>query len=203
MTVHFVNCTSLKPHHIPRVWYCVAVQRWGVNICESSAGSLTSLADRRFKLDEMFPRPQLLATILFSIHFILFAGTGGTAVVFAKYTLAMAMPDTSISDMDDRLINLVAVFVQTGVCLLLYFGRRLTLFLNKAFSFLKIALLITIFIGSLTAINRRHGLDDFKTVQPGYKRSDCLSAMIYVLFSYQGWENANYVGCAFAYNLLH
>jgi amino acid transporter len=151
----------------------------------------------------MFPRPQLFATIQFSIFFILFAGTGSNAVVFAEYTLALAIPNTKISDMDDRLISLVAVFVQTAVCFLLYFGRQLTLFLNKAFAFYKISLMMAIFIGGMTAINRRQGYDDFKTVQPGYQGSSCLSAMIYILFSYQGWENANYVGQRLAYSRVY
>jgi amino acid transporter len=142
----------------------------------------------------MFPRPQLLATIQFSIFFILFCTTAVNAVVFTKYVLALAMPNTSVYDMDDRLINLVAVFVQTSVCLLLYFGRRLTLFLNKTFAFFKISLMTAIFVGGMTAKNRRQGSDDFKQVQPGYNGADCLAAMVYILFSYQGWENANYVG---------
>jgi amino acid transporter len=142
----------------------------------------------------MFPRPQLLATILFSIFFILFSSTAVNTLVFTKYILVLAMPNTTVNDIDARLINLVAVFVQTSICLLLYFGRRLTLFLNKAFACYKISVMTAIFIGGMTAINRKQGYDDFKQFQPEYKGSDCLAAMIYVLFSYQGWENANYVG---------
>jgi hypothetical protein len=37
------------------------------------------------------------------------------------------------------------------------------------------------------------GWNDFNTDYPGYSGVNALTAMVYIIFSYEGWDNANYV----------
>lgn len=78
---------------------------------------------------------------------------------------------------------------------MLYFSTKTGLFLNRIFAYYKVGLLASIFIAGTAA--RHHpgsGADDWNRSRTGYSNSRTLSALIYILYSYQGWENANYVG---------
>lgn len=146
-------------------------------------------------LNEIFRKPKLLATILFSGFFILLQNTSGNAIAFAKHVLLAANPDTnSTTELDSRLINLVAVGILSIICLLHYFSRRLGLFLNTAFALFKVFLLAAVFIaGAMARHKNDSGMTDFKTKHEGANGKDSLAAFIYIIYSYQGWENANYV----------
>lgn len=145
-------------------------------------------------LDEVLHRPELFATILYSAIFVLVANTNGNALQFAKHILLAANPDiTSTNDLDRRLVTFLAISVLTGVCLLHYFSRNSGLLLNLVFALYKIILIIVfIFAGCLSSRQEPNGRGDWNN-QDVTKR-DALAAMIYVIYSYQGWENANYVG---------
>ena len=66
--------------------------------------------------------------------------------------------------------------------------------LNKLFAIFKVALLITFSIaGFMASRNGISGLSDFGRKQEGYAGINTLSAMIYVIYSYEGWEYSNYV----------
>ena len=149
----------------------------------------------RLQLDDMWPSPELLATVLFSGFFICLGNSTANAIAFAKLSLAASDPDaTKTTSFDKRLVSLIAVSIVTVVCLLHYFSQRTGLLLNRLLAFYKAALLLTVFIaGALSRNKPNSGTQDWGLNQPGYKAFDGLSAIIYVLYSYQGWENANYV----------
>lgn len=132
---------------------------------------------------------------MFSGFFILLENTSGNAIVFAKHTLLAANPDTkNATDLDSRLINLLAVGILSIICLLHYFSRRLGLFLNTTFALFKVFILIAVFIAGVMARHKNDsGMTDFSTKQEGANGKDSLAAFIYIIYSYQGWENANYV----------
>lgn len=154
-----------------------------------------SSAKNHWQLNEIFRTPKLLATILFSGFFILLGNTSGNAIVFAKHILLAAKPDTNnAAELDPRLINLIAVGILSIICLLHYFSRRLGLFLNKAFALFKVFFLAAVFIAGVMARHKNDsGIADFGTKQEGANGKDSLAAFIYIIYSYQGWENANYV----------
>ena len=137
-----------------------------------------------------------MATVIFSCFWILLAGTISSSKTVAQNLLSLANPDISISDIPDGQIRFTAVVVQTVVCLLLFFARRLCFLLNTTFAFYKVILLLFIFIASMKASGEREnvGFEDFDKEYSGYNGVDALTAMIYIIFSYQGWDNANYVG---------
>jgi amino acid transporter len=95
-------------------------------------------------------------------------------------------------ELDKRLITLVAMVVLSVVCLLHYFSRNSGLLLNLLFAGYKIILIVVFIIGGCVASrqedNGKHDWGD----QP-IPVKDSIAAMIYIIYSYQGWENANYV----------
>ncbi|KFY10415.1 hypothetical protein V491_07659 [Pseudogymnoascus sp. VKM F-3775] len=145
-------------------------------------------------LDEVFRRPELLATILYSALFVLAANTNGNALQFAKHVLLAANPSITNSDeLDGRLVTFLAIAVLTCVCLLHYFSRNSGLLLNLFFALYKTILIIVFIIcGFISSSHEPNGKDGWNN-EPVAKR-DSLAALIYVIYSYQGWENANYVG---------
>jgi len=147
-----------------------------------------------FQLDEVFHWPRLMATVIFSCFWILLASTCTDAKTVALNILSLANPDIPPSDIADGQIRFTAVVVQTVVCLMLFFARRLCFVFNSTFALYKIILLLFIFIAGMVASRGPNsGFNDFNEEYPGYNGVDTLTAMIYIIFSYQGWENANYV----------
>lgn len=102
-----------------------------------------------------------------------------------------------MSEISDGLVRYTAVVVQTVVCLLLYFARRLCFVFNSTFAFYKIMLLVIIFIvGMVNIKGQNSGLTDFNEKHPGYTSKDILNAMLSVIYSFEGWDGANYVRCS-------
>jgi amino acid transporter len=146
-------------------------------------------------LDEVWPSPELLSTVLYSGYFICFGNSSGNSVAFAKHVLAASSADVILSTaFDKRLVNLVAVSILTVICFLIYFSKDAGLFLNKLLAFYKVGLLCTIFIaGALVRNEPGSGAGDWGDQHQDRSAFDTLSALIYILYSFQGWENANYV----------
>ena len=132
--------------------------------------------------------------MIFSVFWIIKAGTYSSARNVAQYVLSLANPDTPMSEISDGLVRYTAVVVQTVVCLLLYFARRLCFVFNSAFAVYKIILLVFIFIvGMINSRGPNSGLTDFNEKHPGYTSEDALNAMLAVIYSFEGWDGANYV----------
>lgn len=148
-----------------------------------------------FQLDEVFKKPELLATLIFSAFFVVCPNTDGNSLQFAKHVLLTYNPKAkSTEDLSKSMITLIATLVLTLVCLIHYFSRNSGLLLNKIFSIYKICFVFAFVIAGFHSANKYPGpgLKDW-----GERRADpkgSLTALVYVLYSYQGWENANYVG---------
>lgn len=147
----------------------------------------------KIQLDEIFRNPELLATILFSTFFITIPNTDGNSLQFAKHVLLTALPDvTDTTQLDKRLISFVAISILTVVCFIHYFSRNSGLLLNLVFAVYK-TILVFIFVicGCVASGKPDNGKSDWGD-QP-IPSKNILAAMIYIIYSYQGWENANYV----------
>ncbi|KUL89231.1 hypothetical protein ZTR_03751 [Talaromyces verruculosus] len=145
-------------------------------------------------LDEMYYRPELLATILFSGFFICFGTSTSNSIAFARYVILAAEPNVqNIGDLDGRLVGYIAITINVVTCLFLYFSNGLALVLNRLNVLYKIGLLLAVFIGGAVASREPDsGIRDFETKYSS-DSTQTLSALVYILFAYQGWENANYV----------
>ena len=141
----------------------------------------------------------MLAATLFSGFFILLANSAGNSISFAKQVLLAANPEVvRASDLDQRLLSFIAIVVLTFVCLVHYLLPELSLFLNRWLAAFKMGVLFACFIAGVivrkkASSNQLPNGGDLDTVQPGYNPSDGIAALVYVLYSYQGWENANLV----------
>jgi amino acid transporter len=142
----------------------------------------------------VFPYPELLATILFSGFFLMLGNSYGNSIAFAKHVLLAANPSiTNTTELDSRVVRLIAVFVLSVVCLMHYFSGRFGRFLNKVLAIFKIGLLFTVFVAGVKAsYSKESGTQDFKVVHGERHSLDGLAAMVLILYAYQGWENANY-----------
>ena len=142
----------------------------------------------------MFHHPELLASVVFSFFWILLASNAGNSIACAQYALQLASPNTPSSEFDDRLLRFVAIVVITTVCLLLYFARRLCFILNNIFALFKVVLCLVLFGAGMYDIHKDDsGVKDFNERQPGSDPVSTIAAMVYILYSYQGWEHTNYV----------
>ncbi|KAL6252611.1 hypothetical protein RBB50_000330 [Rhinocladiella similis] len=146
-------------------------------------------------LDEVYPAPELLSTILFSAFFLCLGNSYGNSVTFSKQTLlASDSSATKMAELDTRLVRFIAISVLSVVCLLHYFSNRFGLFLNKLFAIFKTVLLLTVFIAGVKASSKEgSGLSDFGKTHGDRGATDGLSALVLIFYAYQGWENANYV----------
>ncbi|CAO2656259.1 Nn.00g050620.m01.CDS01 [Neocucurbitaria sp. VM-36] len=143
-------------------------------------------------LDEIYRRPELLATILFSGFFLLLANSYGNSVQFAKHVLIAAMPGLDNSkELDPRLVRYLAISVVTFVCLIHWFSSRAGLFLNKLVAWYKTILLLVVFIAGMV-YSEKHGSQWNDPIDRGSAK-DGMAGMVLIFYSYQGWENANYV----------
>ncbi|KAL2679320.1 hypothetical protein Neosp_010092 [[Neocosmospora] mangrovei] len=109
------------------------------------------------------------------------------------------------------LMRFIGVFVLSIICLLQYFspgfGRRM----NKTLAVIKLAFMVALFIVGIAATGRKTDIVRSKDWRVWYgdddKRSDLTfaKALLLVLFSFQGWENATFgfiaavctVGCLY------
>ncbi|KAF2108836.1 amino acid permease-domain-containing protein [Lophiotrema nucula] len=144
-------------------------------------------------LDVVFRRPRLLATVIFSLWWILFASTEGSSKSVAQTILTLAS-GRSVFELEDGLIQYTGVVVITVVCLMLFFAPRLCFAFNAVSALYKIILMLVIFIAGMAASRGANsGWHDFNVEFPGYNSKEVLTAMVYIIECYQGWDNANYV----------
>ncbi|KAF2624273.1 amino acid transporter [Macroventuria anomochaeta] len=143
-------------------------------------------------LDETYRKPELLATILFSGFFLMLANSYGNSIQFAKHVLVAAFPGLEDSTkLDPRLVRYIAISVITFVCLIHWHSSRAGLFLNKLVAWYKIVLLVVIFISGMTKSSGNQS--KWSDSGNGVSTTDGMTGMVLIFYSYQGWENANYV----------
>ena len=140
----------------------------------------------------------MLTATLFSGFFVLLANSAGNSIYFAKQVLLAANSEIeTTSDLDKRLVNFIAITVLSFVCMLHYLSAELSLFLNRWLAAFKVGVLFACFVAGVIARMKtgpgESGSVGITAVQPGYNPSEGIAALVYVLYSYQGWENANLV----------
>lgn len=136
----------------------------------------------------------MFAATIFSFFWILLCSNASNCVTSAVYVLELVHPGTDYNDIDARSSQFLGVVFNTVACLLLYFVLRGCFLLNSVFAAFKLALLTIFFVaGIVHACKDGSGLGDFNETHSGGSTINTISAMTYVLFTYEGWENTNYV----------
>jgi len=146
---------------------------------------------------------------MFAVFFVLLGNTAANTIAFAKGMLLAFNPENKQPDY--RLQRFVALVCITFICLIHLFSRKMGIFMNNALAAYKVALLLFVVISGFVCLggggggNHKdipYGAENLKDAFKGSSGSPYAyaSAMLSVLYSYQGWENANYVSSDLALN---
>ncbi|KAL1837120.1 hypothetical protein VTJ49DRAFT_4232 [Mycothermus thermophilus] len=151
-------------------------------------------------LERIFRRPRYLATSVFAVQMVLLGFSAGNSLAFGRYVLLALghpMPDGWIP----RLIAVACItFVVALHAALPRWGLRLT---NALGIFKVLVLLLIVFSGFAALAGHRlvpdpRNFDNFWAIErgDGYGGGGAYAyatALLQVVYSYKGWENANYV----------
>ncbi|KAK4135481.1 amino acid transporter [Trichocladium antarcticum] len=158
-------------------------------------------------LERVYQRPRYLATCIFAVQFVLFSISTGNSIIFSSYVLRAA----TLNAQDGSWLNRgIAVGAITVVCLIHAFAPRWGIWLSNGFGAFKLVLLsLLVFTGFAalagnTATPRPNPSNFSSFSGPSWKREGEVDstegvaggfalALLQILYSYSGWENANYV----------
>jgi len=168
-------------------------------------------------LERVYQKPRYLATCIFAVQFVLFAVSTGNSISFSSYFLRAVTGNATEGSWLNRGIAIAAI---TVVCLIHAFTPRLGIWLGNGLGAFKLILLsLVVCTGFAALAGRTVGAtpDNFSSFDgagnvtlgadskitdsetPGIDESAGTAsryalALLQVLYSYSGWENANYVG---------
>ncbi|XHF98274.1 hypothetical protein AWENTII_001834 [Aspergillus wentii] len=143
---------------------------------------------------KIFPVPPILFATCFAWFFILFATTTNNAITFATFI----NPDKA-DNPDEWFTKFVACVIVIAIAILHYRLVNIGILSNNLLAAYKV-----IFLGVLTiagfvatcrdgARGRLEGLKDYAHTNGKVSETSIILAILQVLYSYHGWENANYV----------
>ncbi|KAF8537918.1 amino acid permease-domain-containing protein [Trichophaea hybrida] len=147
-------------------------------------------------LDRIFPRPALFSYILYTYFFVVLLGTATNSMQLAFQVMSLRYPSLRADKLmpgilDEKLLRGLAVGILSIFCLFHYFSDRFGRILNKYLAVFKILMLIGLAAGGLNKI-RTSPANDFNSSVKAPASSHA-SAILLILFSFQGWENATFV----------
>ena len=151
-------------------------------------------------LERIFRRPRHLATSVFAVQMVLLGFSAGNSLAFGRYVLLAVgrpMPDGWIP-------RIIAVVCMTFVIILHTAFPKWGLRLTNALGIFKVlVLLLIVFSGFAALAGYRlvpdpHNFENFWAVEKGEGYGGggtyaYATALLQVVYSYKGWENANYV----------
>jgi len=144
----------------------------------------------------------LLGYITLSILFVAFFNSGTNGMQTGRMVLLcigadQVTPEGAIPEVNRDLVRFIGIFTLSVICALQYFSPEMGRRVNKAFAVVKlITLLVLIGVGGNAALKRGDAADRRAEWWLWYPQDNSLSfakAMLAVLFSFEGWENATFV----------
>ncbi|KAI9447220.1 amino acid transporter [Lactarius psammicola] len=145
-------------------------------------------------LEATYTRPKNLATVIYATNIILLYFSSGNCLVFAENILVSAGHDAGI-----WVVRGIAIGVIVFTVSLHGFAPRLGVRLMNVLTLFKIVILMFIVVTGWVVLAGKTRVQDphanFRHAFAGSSTSsnDYAAAMFKVLFSYSGWQNANYV----------
>ncbi|KAH8590050.1 amino acid permease-domain-containing protein [Bisporella sp. PMI_857] len=167
-------------------------------------------------IKKIFPRPALITATSFAWFFVSFSTSTGNALNFAKY-ISLAGANFMVEDAKPRVIEawqlkFIACWVVVAICLLHYRLIDIGVWSNFALAGYKVLLVTILVISTWAGLAHEHqngnirGAHDWRhfNVKTNHVKQakggtaadspvNTALAMFLVLYSYQGWENANYI----------
>ncbi|KAL2270446.1 hypothetical protein VTJ83DRAFT_2630 [Remersonia thermophila] len=155
-------------------------------------------------LERVYRKPRYLATCIFAVQFVLFAISTGNSISFSSYLLRAATGDAQDGSWLNRGIAMAAI---TVVCLIHSLAPRWGIWLSNCLGAFKLVLLSLLVCTGFAALSGRMEVPDPENFSsfhgPGWEWTASADtagaaggyalALLQVLYSYSGWENANYV----------
>ncbi|KAM0441281.1 hypothetical protein ACHAPT_000590 [Fusarium lateritium] len=157
----------------------------------------------------------LFAYITYSIAFILFFNSGTNSMQIGRFLLLCIQDDKDTTssgteqgnnaqqeaskEINKDLVRFIGIVALSVICLLQYFSPGFGRGMNKTLAVVKLAFMVALFIVGIAATSRDIDIDRSEdwTIwhEDGGKRSNLTfaKALLLVLFSFQGWENATFV----------
>ncbi|KAL4812941.1 amino acid permease-domain-containing protein [Aspergillus spinulosporus] len=145
-------------------------------------------------ISKIFPRPPLLFASAFAWVFIASATPTSNSITFARY-----INPTKEGQPDVWFTKFFACVIVVGICAVHYRLVNIGIWANDCLTVYKVLfLLVLVFAGFVETC--RQGVDggllgvgDYATTHGSPSPTNVALAILQVLYSYQGWENANYV----------
>ncbi|KAH8989891.1 amino acid transporter [Lactarius hatsudake] len=163
-----------------------------------SVGSVGTMIPRsggeKVYLEAMYPRPKNLTTVIYAMNIILLYFSSANCLVFAENILVSAGKDAGI-----WVVRGIAIAVIVFTVTLHGFAPRWGVRLMNMLTLFKIAILVFIVVTGWVVLSGKTRVQDphvnFRHAFAGSSTSsnDYAAAMFKILFSYSGWQNANYV----------
>ncbi|KAF2719260.1 hypothetical protein K431DRAFT_314229 [Polychaeton citri CBS 116435] len=145
-------------------------------------------------LDRIYPAG-FLFTLFFAGTHLAFPLTVGNCIAFARFVTIAAQPSyRTDADLDERVTKIIAIFALFSVCVILAASAKFGMFLNKSLALFKFFLLIIVFCRGFATSGNASAPQEF--IAPDNQDTSAWSymgAFVLVVYSYSGWENANYV----------
>lgn len=152
-----------------------------------------------YRTSRYFPSAlSLLPPIAYALYWLLLSAPVSSATIFS---VSILIADGSGVRLPESLSPVPIMFLAIGsfslVCMLLLSSRNAALFANLVLAVFKLIMLLVIFITGLIYSGRNRaqasvsGWNNLKPEQTQTSVAGTLSAILLVLFSYSGWQNAN------------
>jgi amino acid transporter len=131
----------------------------------------------------------LLAYTVYAFLFVGLFNSGTNVLQVGREVLIAIHPD---QDPNRDLVRFIGIVTMSTICLIQLFSSRAGRVLNGFFALVKILFLVVLFFFGVGALNSNPKPGDFtdKAPEPTLNYAE---ALLVVLYSYEGWENANFV----------
>jgi len=133
----------------------------------------------------------LLAYVVYAFLFVAIFNSCTNILQIGRQTLIAINPDTPTNP---DLMRFIAVFALSIICFIQLFSSRAGRALNNFTSILKILFLIVLLGFGFDALRRNGSAGDFtQNIPVDVANFSYAQALLIVLYSYEGWENATFV----------
>ncbi|KAK3322578.1 amino acid permease-domain-containing protein [Apodospora peruviana] len=187
-------------------WVLGGVMTFALFVYLEFGTALPRSGGEKVYLERVYQKPRYLATCIFAVQFVLFATSTGGAISFSAYILRAANGHVTPGSWETRGIAIAAL---TVVCLIHAFLPRLGIWLSNGLGAFKLILLTLVVCTGWAALDGRMVRESPKnfssfngpdivgdnddSMDPTRSTAGYALALLQVMYSYSGWENANYV----------
>jgi amino acid transporter len=132
----------------------------------------------------------LLAYTIYAFLFVGLFNSGTNVLQVGREILISIHPE---QDPNRDLVRFIGIVTISVICLIQLFSSRAGRVLNRFFAIVKILFLVVLFFFGVGALTNNDPPSDFTQKQQHIPPIDYSQAILVVLYSYEGWENANFV----------